>query len=268
MMLHLISIEICLAHFSDTVIFKTFEKIHSFEYNSDSALFLNVYVMSNGYFHFGNYAKEEPHGWIFQNKKVIPYRETIVKSDTAIKKIPNYFLNGLRADCPGCDLGHAYRLNMFSELPIHRALEENMIRISYVSRYGRLSDKTTTYHMIKVLFRNDTTIMQYKEGTFVEGEFCCYINDEIFLSKKEVERVLKFDTKISWELEPYDCISDADKNGVVERKKGNFFFSCVRNGYCTNIEKKSLSYMIRFIGEVLSIRDKRIINNIDDQFPH
>ena len=110
--------------------------------------------------------------------------------------------------------------------------------------------------------------MQYKEGTFVEGEFCCYKNDEILLSKREMERISKLEQKISWELESYDCMSNADKNGVVERKNGSFFFSCVRNGYCTNIEKKSLSSMLQLITAIQKIKNDRLKYKMIERFPY
>jgi len=241
-----------MAYFADTIIYKKYVKTCSFEYDNDSVLSLKVYIMPNGHFLFNE--DEVQIGWIFQKKSAMPFRNIYDRSDTIVEKISNYFPNGLREDCFGCDFGHAFRLHLFSELPIYRELEENMIRISYENSYGRYSEKQTTYHLIKTFFRNDSTVIQYKEGTFVEGEFCCYKNDGILLNKKEMEQISKLEQKISWELESCDCISRGDKNWVVERKIGNFIFSGVRDEYCTNMKRKSLTSMIQLIKSIQEIK--------------
>ena len=107
--------------------------------------------------------------------------------------------------------------------------------------------------------------MQYKEGTFVEGDFHCYINEEIRLNKKEMDRILKLDQKIRWNSEPADCISLEDKNGIVERKNNTFVFSGVRNYFCTNTNKKSS--MINLIGTIMIIRNNKFNYKKIDYFP-
>jgi len=267
MVFYLFIAEVCSAQSIDTVIFKTVVKLRDFEYN-DTNFSLKVYVRPNGYYSFREDVEESPGGFLIRNKKTIPYKEIFMKSDTMIKKIPNFFPYGLRKDCLGCDFDHAYRLYLFSELPIHQVLEDNIIRISYINNNGYFGDKPSTYHLIKVFFRNDSSIMQYKEGKFVEGDFYCYRNDKILLNKKEVELISKLDRNITWVSESYDCISIEDKDGVVERKNGNYFFSCVRNSYCSNIDKKKLSSMIQFITTIQKIKNDRLKLKMIERFPH
>jgi hypothetical protein len=267
--LHLLIAEVSIAQFVDTIRFKTFVKTCKFAYKNDSVFSLKIYIRQNGYYHF-NEDDEVGRMWIVKKKGVIPCQEIFVKSDTTIETIPSYFPNGLREDCIGCNFAHAYRLHLFSEQPIYRILEDNLIRISYedVPADNPFRNKPVTYYLIKVVFKTDSAIMQYKEGTFVDDKFYCYKNDEFILSKKEMEQISKLDQKISWYLEPYDCISDEDKNGIIERKNGNFFFSCVRNGYCTNIEKKSLISMLQFITTIQKIKSDKLKYKMIERFPN